>query len=122
MIPLQAASISNFASIVNASDADVVFRSSDHVLFRIHRKNLEFHSAVMSPEGGDLIISTGDVTDLPETSAVLELLFCYFYRQRQPDLLDVPFHILADLAEAAEKYEVFAAMNICKEYMESVRN
>jgi len=32
------------------------------------------------------------------------------YHQCQPDLVDVEFLILADLAEAAEKYEVYSAI------------
>jgi hypothetical protein len=36
------------------------------------------------------------------------------YRQRQPDLRDLPFATLADLVEAVEKYEVFSAMKNCE--------
>jgi hypothetical protein len=32
-------------------------------------------------------------------------------------LADVEFRILADLAEAAEKYEVYSAMAVCSMYM-----
>ena len=42
------------------------------------------------------------------------------YRQRQPDLLDLPFATLADLVEAVEKYEVFSAMNNCEVSMRFV--
>jgi len=48
---------------------------------------------------------------------VLDLLLQYMHRQRQPDLTDVEFPILADLAEAAEKYEVYSAMTICNVHM-----
>jgi len=51
--------------------------------------------------------------DLQETSATLELLFQFIYPQRHPALDTTPFEVLAPLAEASEKYQVFPAMNIC---------
>lgn len=42
------------------------------------------------------------------------------YPQRQPDLKLVKFDTLQSLAEAAEKYLVFAAMATCKTFMEYV--
>jgi hypothetical protein len=36
------------------------------------------------------------------------------YPERHPDLESADFEMLEPLAEAAEKYEVFSAMNICK--------
>jgi hypothetical protein len=50
---------------------------------------------------------------LPETAVTLELLFQFIYPQRHPALDTTPFEILEPLAEAAEKYQVFPAMNIC---------
>jgi hypothetical protein len=54
------------------------------------------------------------VVDLTEDSSTLELLFQFIYPQRHPTLFDAPYEVVAPLAEAAEKYEVFAAMNICQ--------
>jgi hypothetical protein len=45
---------------------------------------------------------------LSESSTVLDL-----YYQCQPDLEDVNFQVLADLAEVAEKYEVYSATAVC---------
>ena len=53
------------------------------------------------------------VIQLPEKSATLDLLFQFCYPERHPDLNDVAFDILAELAEAAEKYKVFSAISIC---------
>jgi hypothetical protein len=39
------------------------------------------------------------------------------YPQRQPDLSGIEPSLLADLAEAAEKYEMFSALEICKIFM-----
>jgi len=94
-----------------AGDADVIFVSSDNVLFHIHRKNLEANAAAFPQAEFD---THGEDVPLTEDSATLELLFQFIYPQRHPDLKDIPFSTLAPVAEAAEKYEVFAAMNICK--------
>ncbi|KAJ7501090.1 hypothetical protein B0H11DRAFT_1993574 [Mycena galericulata] len=94
----------------NSPDADIIFKSSDGVLFHIHRKNLEVCTEGFPP--GELL-TTGEVVDLPETSTTLDLLFQFMYPQRHPALDTTPFEVLEPLAEAAEKYQVFPAMNIC---------
>ena len=57
---------------------------------------------------------------LAETTAVLEVLLQYMYRQPQPDLQNVDFKTLAGVAEAAEKYQVYSATYVCKVLMEYV--
>jgi hypothetical protein len=47
----------------------------------------------------------------------LELLFQFCYPDHRPDVEALEFDALALLAEAAEKYQVFPAMNVCKIYM-----
>ena len=44
----------------------------------------------------------------------LELLFQFCYPNHRPDVEELEFDDLALLAEAAEKYQVIPAMNICK--------
>ncbi|KAJ7921735.1 hypothetical protein B0H13DRAFT_2318054 [Mycena leptocephala] len=97
-------------SLLNFADADVTFKSSDGILFHIHRKNLEVCTEGFPP--GE-IPTEGEVVGLPETAVTLELLFQFIYPQRHPALDTTPFEILEPLAEAAEKYQVFPAMNIC---------
>jgi hypothetical protein len=63
--------------------------------------------------------SDHEVVQLTETSAVLDLLLQYMYRQPQPDLKKADFETLAGVAEAAEKYQVFAAISCCKLLMEA---
>jgi hypothetical protein len=101
--------------IVCAVDSDVTFASSDSVLFKIHRKNLEFLS-----EGFAAPVTTitdGEVIPLVERAEVLELLFQFMYPQRHPDLKVVKFETLDELAEAVEKYQVYPALEICKVFM-----
>ena len=98
-------------SSVNAADSDIIFESSDNILFHVHRKNLETHAAGFPPAEID---TCGETVQLTEDGATLELLFAFMYPRRHPDLESTPFVPLASLAEAAEKYEVFSAMNMCK--------
>jgi len=89
--------------------------SSDSVLFKVHRKNLETYSDIFP--GADISLDN-EVVPLSEKASTLELLFQYVYRQRQPDLSDIDAEELAMLAEAAEKYSVYAAMEVCKMCMQ----
>ncbi|KAJ7633243.1 hypothetical protein FB45DRAFT_832714, partial [Roridomyces roridus] len=94
----------------NFPHADVTFRSSDNVLFHLHRKNLDICASGFPGE----MASTGEVLELPEASATLELLFQFLYPQPQPALDTAPLEVLKPLAEAAEKYKVFPAMSNCR--------
>lgn len=51
---------------------------------------------------------------LSESSNILDLLFQHVYPQAHPQLDKVDFDVLADLAEAAEKYQVYSAMEVCR--------
>lgn len=97
---------------VCAPDADLAILSSDGVIFKVHRKNLEVHSEIFAD--AEHVTGTGNVGEesvgLSESAAVLDLLFQYMYRQPQPDLRTVDFPVAAALAEAAGKYMVYAAV------------
>lgn len=97
--------------LVRADDADVIMRSCDGVLFKVHRKNLEMYTEGFP--GVDVPVHD-EIVPLVETAATLELLFQYMYHQRQPDLSRLEPQQLAKLAEAAEKYQVYSAMEVCK--------
>ncbi|KAJ7633230.1 hypothetical protein FB45DRAFT_746134, partial [Roridomyces roridus] len=97
---------------INLPYADVTFRSSDGVLFHLHRKNLDFSAGRFPPTG--IAPTEGEVLELPETSTTLELLFQFIYPQRYPALDSAPLEVLKPLAEAAEKYKVFPAMSNCR--------
>ncbi|GLB44796.1 hypothetical protein LshimejAT787_1801330 [Lyophyllum shimeji] len=102
------------SSIFNAADADLVFRSSDGVLFRIHRKNLEFGSDGFPPV--EFPVDDKPV-DLPEDGKTLELMFRFVYPRLQPTLEGLDFRVLAHLAEAVEKYQIFTGKQLCNLYM-----
>lgn len=109
-----------FLMSVRAFDSDITLQSSDAVLFEVHRKNLEMHSEGFAAAHDISSTSVNEVVPLSENSAILEILMQYMYRQPQPDLRKVEFHILAGVAEAAEKYQVYAATTVCNIYMRSV--
>ena len=113
----------NYCFQVNAPDADIVFISSDMrrpVRFHIHSKYLEASTGAFPPvldqsaarRSG--LVTSNEPVPLSETAKVLEILFGFIYPRRHSDLEDIPFELLAKVAEAAEKYEVYPAATICK--------
>ncbi|KZP13245.1 hypothetical protein FIBSPDRAFT_983092 [Athelia psychrophila] len=98
----------------------MTFESCDHVLFRVHRKNLESASEGFSPPSGTT--TSNEFVQLSERAEILDLLFQYMYPQRPPSLDLIEFKVFADLAEAAEKYQMFAAMEICRMVMKAAYN
>ncbi|KAF7973109.1 hypothetical protein HWV62_16222 [Athelia sp. TMB] len=102
-----------------AADADIVFLSSDSILFRVHSSNLTCGSEGFAPPTGTSSLSKHDIVQLTETSMTLELLFQFMYPQRPPDLSALEFKSFMGVAEAAEKYQVYSAMQICAMQMES---
>ncbi|KAG6847925.1 hypothetical protein H0H93_004853 [Arthromyces matolae] len=98
-----------------ALDAEITFKSSDGILFHIHKANLVACSESFTPPENSTF---DEIVPLTEDSATLELLFQFIYPQPNPDLDQLKFEELALLAEAAEKYRVFPAMNLCAICME----
>ncbi|KAF8635115.1 hypothetical protein AX15_000552 [Amanita polypyramis BW_CC] len=99
----------------NAADADITFQSVDGVQFRLHRKNLGCAAAAFP--GAEFESNNDEIVPVPERSEVLDLLFRFMYPERQPNLRKVTFRVLADLADTAEKYEVYSAMATCHTHM-----
>ncbi|KAJ7496456.1 hypothetical protein FB451DRAFT_1207852 [Mycena latifolia] len=98
-----------------ATDADITILSSDGVIFKVHRKNLEVHSPVFASAGSTTLPENGgEPVQLSETSAILDLLFQFMYPQPQPDLQVLEFETFAGLAEAAEKYTIHSALTLCR--------
>ncbi|KAG6809788.1 hypothetical protein H0H92_014737 [Tricholoma furcatifolium] len=102
--------------VFNSPDADVVFCSSDNVLFRIHTSNLEFGSDGFPPL--EIRPQEDEIVSLPEKSIVLELLFRFVYPRILPDLDELGFATLAALGKATEKYQVHVGRKQCSLYLE----
>lgn len=107
---------------IKVGSPDIMAISSDGVSFPLHRGNTLAYSGnfplplVTSPNPGYGVVLTsqrrGTIT-LPEDSEVLKVVFEYFYQKRYPDLEDKPFHLLVAIADAVEKYKIYAAMHPC---------
>ncbi|TRM57296.1 hypothetical protein BD626DRAFT_515257 [Schizophyllum amplum] len=89
----------------------IILRSSDRVLFNIHRINLQITTD--GPLAEDFPSAPEEIVQLTESADTLELLFQYVYRGRHPILDEISVTKLLDLAEAAEKYGVSAARSLC---------
>ncbi|KAJ4465990.1 hypothetical protein C8J55DRAFT_565993 [Lentinula edodes] len=96
---------------VQSSDADVIIRSCDNIEFHVHKRHLEFATGGFPP--ADTPSSLGEIVRLSESSSTLEILFQFVYPQRHPSLDKLAFEELLEVAEAAEKYEVYGALSAC---------
>ena len=67
----------------------------------------------------EILTTPDEVISLEEPSEILDLLFRFIHPRtestnfRQPSVMDMKPTVLLALAEAAEKYQVFGAMNTC---------
>jgi hypothetical protein len=94
----------------------------DGVNFKAHRKNLSVHSTIFADADAISGMTTEpEVVILPETADVLGLLLEFMYRQPQPQFDSKIFATIADLAKAAEKYEVIAAIHRCEKALKCVQ-
>jgi hypothetical protein len=91
---------------------DLVLVSSDGRRFGTHSKNLgEFTGGFPLHIGP----ANGEEVQMPDLDSIaLPLFLQYVHHHRQPDLSNVPFTTLGQLAEAVEKYDVYSATEICK--------
>ncbi|KAG5644450.1 hypothetical protein DXG03_008349 [Asterophora parasitica] len=98
----------------DAVDSEITFKSSDGRLFKLHKKHLEVGAGGFPPS--EFSQEPDEVVPLPESSETLEVLFQYLYPARHPLLLKledaISFGVLASVAEAAEKYQVYMAMDV----------
>ncbi|KIK55362.1 hypothetical protein GYMLUDRAFT_76580 [Collybiopsis luxurians FD-317 M1] len=98
------------SNLFNSADADIVVQSSDNVQFHLHKNNLQCTTGGLPPVD---ISNDKETVYFPESSATLELLFQFVYPRQFPSLTSLDFDSLLLLAEAAEKYKVFAACTAC---------
>ncbi|KAJ4497286.1 hypothetical protein C8R41DRAFT_917605 [Lentinula lateritia] len=102
----------------NASDADVLIRSSDNVDFFLHKKNLECATGGFPPAETPSDLS--DVVRLSETANILEMLFTCIYPCPFPSLEELDFDTFMLLVEAAEKYQFFGMICACRLHMKEI--
>lgn len=95
----------------------MTFKSSDGILFHLQRQYLETNAGAFP---GPEVQTNGELVDLIETAETLAILFQFIPPKKYPHLGETPFKCLMDVGEAAEKYEVYAAMSITALRMESL--
>ncbi|KAF9471703.1 hypothetical protein BDN70DRAFT_975056 [Pholiota conissans] len=102
-----------------APNADVVFVSSDDVLFKVHGAYLNLAiSMIFAKVFEDTSFGT-DPVQLTERADVLEILF-RFIELPSPSVLDMEQQLFFEVAEAAEKYVVYGLMNVCFTRMQQI--
>ncbi|KAF5309112.1 hypothetical protein D9619_012828 [Psilocybe cf. subviscida] len=109
------------SQIFDDPTCDIILESCDGVLFKLHSKYLSATSAGFSAP--DQTVIDGSPVQLHESSAILEILFQFIEPPsdsrnfRYPSVVALEPTQFFLLAEAAEKYTVFAAMNACTTVM-----
>ncbi|KAL1673325.1 hypothetical protein EV122DRAFT_294256 [Schizophyllum commune] len=101
--------------ISGATPTSVAFVSSNNVTFYIDRAKLD-RAADFSPPAF-VSSSPTDPVRLSESSKTLDLLFRFVYCDVDLDLDTYLFRDVAEFAMAAEKYQIFSAMAVCRLYM-----
>ena len=110
--------IRDLRAVVRDPNADIMLQSSDNVLFRFHKKQLETHSGAFAASAAS---AKDDPIIFTEPSDVVDLLLQLMSLQDPPDLESLEFQTLALLVEAVEKYDVFHSKTICRMLMQYVR-
>ena len=102
---------------VSLYDSDLEIRSADGFIFQLHRVVLGVTTGTFP---GSEIDTGGEMVQLTEPANVLAILFAFLYPKAPPDLRGESFEVLAAVAEAVGKYEVFSAVDFCNERLECV--
>ena len=97
---------------VSLHDSDIEVHSGDGFIFQLHCVVLGV-STGMFP--GSEINTGGEMVQLTEPANVLGILFAFLYPKTHPDLHGESFEMLTAVAEAAGKYEVILAVDVCNE-------
>ncbi|TFK64128.1 hypothetical protein BDN72DRAFT_963431 [Pluteus cervinus] len=99
----------------SSDSGDVVFQSSDKVRFCVYKKDLATFSGGFPP--AEFTSDSKEIVDLPEGGVVLDHLFSFTRPGRYPILHTLNIGTLVELADAAEKYEVYSAIMACSHLM-----
>lgn len=100
-----------------ATQSTIPFVSRDNMTFHIERAKLE-RAAEFAPPSS-VHSSPTEPVRLDDDSVTLELLFRFVYCEVYINLDAESFLVVAELAEAAEKYMVYSAMTVCRLYMKN---
>jgi hypothetical protein len=107
-------------AVVCDPNADITLQSSDGVLFRFYKKQLEAHSVAFAGAEAFTLSSTSEPVVLTEPSEIVDLLLQLMSPPEPPDLESLEFQTLDLLVEAVEKYNLFASRAVCRILMRCV--
>ncbi|KAL0575836.1 hypothetical protein V5O48_006126 [Marasmius crinis-equi] len=97
---------------------DLILQSPDKVCYGAHSANLGSLSIGFPVPGTTIEVKTDEqleIVNLSESSTTLRLLLHFLHPNfAQPDVTVLDDKTVGDLAEAAEKYQVFPAMQVCR--------
>jgi hypothetical protein len=97
---------------VSLHDSDIEIRSANGFIFQLHRVVLGVTTGAFP---GSELDTGGEMVQLIEPANVLSILFTFLYPKAPPDLHGEGFEVVAAIAEAVGKYEVFSAVLACNE-------
>jgi len=94
-------------------DGDLIVQSSDEILFILRQRQITDYAGDFPVQASRYVNGLPAVV-LPEPARVLEIVLHFFYPDRRyPVLEDAAFKLVMSVAQAVEKYQVFAARTIC---------
>lgn len=100
-----------------STQTTAAFVSCDKRVFHVEREDLDRMTHFMPPPNA--FIPPAPPPKLLEDSYTLELLFRFVNSEEDIDLDRPSFSTVAALAEAAQKYQVYSATTVCRQYMKS---
>ena len=93
--------------IVSLYDSNIEIRLANRFIFHV------VLGMTMGAFPGSELDTGGEMVQLIEPANVLSILFAFLYLKVPPDLHGEGFEVVATLAEAVGKYEVFSAVQAC---------
>ncbi|KAF8152284.1 hypothetical protein B0H34DRAFT_774712 [Crassisporium funariophilum] len=98
---------------------DILLKSSEGHIYGAHQANLESFSGGFPIAGSVSGVDDekGIEVQLAENTSTLKLMLQFMHNVTQPDLDVIKFADAAALAEAAEKYMIYSAVQLCKFFM-----
>ncbi|KIY61923.1 hypothetical protein CYLTODRAFT_476584 [Cylindrobasidium torrendii FP15055 ss-10] len=104
--------------VVDCSETvDIIFKSSDGKLIGAHCARLCQYSPFfpLAPVEDGVLVPPKEPLELAEASEVLKILMHYFHPKHPlPETDLIPISRLEALAEAARKYDLHSAIEVCR--------
>ena len=97
---------------VSLYDSDIEIHLANGFIFQLHHVVLGMTTGAFP---GSKLDTGGEMVQLIEPANMISILFAFLYSKVPLDLHGEGFEVVAALAEAFGKYEVFSAVQACNE-------